>query len=181
MKPTVQQAFFGIIENQLGTNQGTFTPRIFRKAFGRNTAEFVSQLLYWTEHSIKETGWVAKSFKEWKEELGFGRHIIESVRSFLSSKGLLEIKLRKYNGSPTVHYKLNLEALLQYILKIIGEIKGPGSAENPGNEDYVQFIRSKSSLEFAHLKQNFNKDKIKPKNILKGTVVPKDKYEELYL
>lgn len=69
----------------------------------------LSQLLYWTPRA--RDGWIAKSDKDFMDELCLSRYAIRQARAVLVKKKILEIDIRKFAGAPTVHYKLNLEKL----------------------------------------------------------------------
>lgn len=77
----------------------------------------LSQILYWYAPSAKTnksklkvekygTWWIAKSAREWSEELGISPK--QAVRSInvLVERGLVISEVRRFDGSPTVHCRL---------------------------------------------------------------------------
>jgi hypothetical protein len=83
-------------------------------------ALMLSQLLYWTPRATikainEQTGrtetWIAKSDKEFQEELCLSRHSVRAARQALIKLGFLKTQLRKFGPSPTIHYRLDLEIL----------------------------------------------------------------------
>lgn len=78
----------------------------------RDSASMLEQLLYWTPRSTKD-GWVAKTDEDWKNELFLSQYAIRKARCHLEKLGILETEVHRFNGLATVHYKLNLDALVE--------------------------------------------------------------------
>lgn len=70
----------------------------------------LSQLLYWTPKSSMG-GWVAKSDKDWNDELCLTRYSIRTATTTLKDMGVIETKLKKFSGAPTTHYLVKWEQL----------------------------------------------------------------------
>ena len=75
------------------------------------SAILLEQLLYWTPRS--NSGWIAKSHKEWKQEIHLSRHSIDKAANYLISKGIVTTKIKKFNGAPTKHYKLDQDKFIK--------------------------------------------------------------------
>lgn len=73
-------------------------------------AMMLSQLLYWTPKS-KNNGWIAKSDKDFQEELCLSRRAIRGSRIILLNLLVITTKKAQFNGAPTMHYRINLENL----------------------------------------------------------------------
>ena len=71
------------------------------------SALLFGQLLYWTPRS--KNGWVAKTDAELVNELCLTQHGVRAARKRLQEMGVLETKVKRFKGSPTVHYKLDLD------------------------------------------------------------------------
>lgn len=71
----------------------------------------LSQLLYWTPRAKVPGGWIAKTDEEFHQELCLSKYGVRQGRNRLETMGILETKVKKFNGNPTVHYRLNLESL----------------------------------------------------------------------
>lgn len=69
----------------------------------------LNQLLYWTPRS-KMDGWIAKTDKEWMDELCLSQYGVRKAREVMEGMGILETKVKKFNNTPTVHYRLDLDA-----------------------------------------------------------------------
>lgn len=70
------------------------------------TGLFLSQLIYWTGRGSRKDGFIFKTEKEWNEELRLSKYAIRKARKNLEKMGVLETKVKKAYGNPTVHYKL---------------------------------------------------------------------------
>jgi hypothetical protein len=70
-------------------------------------AMMLGQLLYWTPRSSMR-GWIAKSDREFQDELCLKRYSIRSASKLLSKRNLIETKTKKFNKAPTKHYKVNM-------------------------------------------------------------------------
>jgi hypothetical protein len=74
-------------------------------------AMMLSQLLYWTPRTIIPDGWIAKSDKDWQKELCLSRHGSRQAAKTLLGMDVIETKLKKFKGAPTVHYRVKWESL----------------------------------------------------------------------
>ena len=81
-------------------------------------AIMLSQLLYWTPRSERR-GWIAKSDKDFQSELSLSRYAVREARKTLQEMGIIETKLKRFKGAPTVHYKVDLDKLNElWIIRI---------------------------------------------------------------
>src|SRR3972149_7463185 len=65
-------------------------------------AMMLSQLLYWTPKSTMG-GWIAKSDKDWKQELCLTRYAHRKATQDLVTMGIVETQIKKFKGAPTTH------------------------------------------------------------------------------
>ena len=79
-------------------------------------ALFLSQLLYWSDRGSLQDGWIAKTYKDWHEEIRLSKYQISKATNSLAEAGI-ETKLAKWAGAPTVHYRINREKFSQWIVK----------------------------------------------------------------
>lgn len=85
-------------------------------------ALLLSQCIYWTDRTKDAEGWFAKSYVEWQDELGMTQYQVSRAAKALQPLGL-ETKLKKFNGAPTVHYRINMDEFSKSIVKFL---------DNPG-------------------------------------------------
>lgn len=91
-----------------------------------HVAAFLNQLVYWSDKTKRTDGYFYKTYKEWHEELRLSRYQIDKSIAKLKELGLIETALKKANGAPTLHYKLNTDKLSTWICEKLTN----GFAEN---------------------------------------------------
>jgi hypothetical protein len=91
---------------------------------------FLSQLLYWTDKSKDKEGWIYKSYNEWYKELWLSKYQVASIVIRINNlypdrnnENIIETKLKKANGAPTIHYKINSKALIDRFVKFLDNRK----------------------------------------------------------
>ncbi len=117
-----------LIKTMTGQTNILTIPRMFIDLVGGDiiTALFLSQCIYWS--SKKDDGWFYKSSAEWREELSLSYYQIKRSSKALSR--VLQTKVHKANGTPTVHYKVDFEVLKEWILEFLEN----GYLKNSKNE-----------------------------------------------
>jgi hypothetical protein len=78
---------------------------------------FLSQLLYWSDKGNNE--WFYKSHKEWYDEVFLSPYQVRQCIKACMERGFLETKVKKANGSPTLHYKLDPVVFMDSIMKFL--------------------------------------------------------------
>lgn len=107
---------------QFSGQENIFTiPRMFVHFTGDlNTAALLNQIIFYSDKSkCNKQGYFYKSYKEWEQELGLSEYQVRRSTKQLKEIGIVDTRLFKANGSPTVHYKLNYEELSESILKFL--------------------------------------------------------------
>lgn len=85
---------------------------------------FLSQLIFWSDKGGRSDGWFYKRAVDWESECGLKRRALERNEKKLIKLGILDTRNMKVNGSPTKHYKLNLDALLNEIRAYVNRTNG---------------------------------------------------------
>jgi hypothetical protein len=88
---------------------------LIAKALGDQNAGLMAvRLLHWFPHAKKVGGWVYKSWRDWNAECNLSQAQVKRVhgKGFLEMIGI-ERALMKANGTPTVHYRLDENQLIQ--------------------------------------------------------------------
>src|ERR1044072_4723575 len=100
-------------------------------------ALFLSQLLYWSDRGHRADRFIYKTYKDWQREIHLSEYEVRKATKLLKEKGFLETKIKKANGSPTVHYRLDVEKFSESFLNFLQEqkannfgIQGVGSEES---------------------------------------------------
>ena len=81
------------------------------------TAALLNQMIFWSDKTKRRDGFFYKTYKEWEEETFLSEYQVRRASKVLKELGFLETKLKKANGSPTLHYKLDMDALSESIVK----------------------------------------------------------------
>ena len=80
------------------------------------TAALLNQMIFWSDKTKRRDGFFYKTYKEWEEETFLSEYQVRRASKVLKELGFLETKLKKANGSPTLHYKLDMDALSESIV-----------------------------------------------------------------
>jgi len=95
-------------------------PRAFCRFMGDlEGGVFLSQVIFWSDKGRGEPGWFYKSFQEWQDELLLSRYKVGQFTERLAELGVLETKLKRANGAPTVHYKFDFEKFAELFCKFL--------------------------------------------------------------
>ena len=81
------------------------------------TAALLNQMIFWSDKTKRRDGFFYKTYKEWEEETFLSEYQVRRASKVLKELGFLETKLKKANGSPTLHYKLDMVVLSESIVK----------------------------------------------------------------
>lgn len=116
-----QQDIFSLIARFSGQENMLSVPRAFCEATGSLEAGMLlSQLLYWSDKGHDPEGWFYKSYIEWSEHLFLTEYQVRKFSKQFEEAGFLEVKLRKVNGSPILHYRIKRGEFSEWILKNLG-------------------------------------------------------------
>jgi hypothetical protein len=98
--------------------ENVFTvPKVYVQYTGDlTTAVLLNQIVFYSDKSKRTDGFFYKTYKEWEEEVCLTERQVRHSVNKLKDHGVLETKLMKANGSPTVHYKLKYDKLVESIL-----------------------------------------------------------------
>ena len=100
-----QQAMIEIIKATSGQANILAIPRPYIEFMGSlDGGLFLSQLIYWSDKGAHDGGWFYKTYLEWEEETTLSKYEISKQAGILKKKGILETKVKKAHGAPTVHY-----------------------------------------------------------------------------
>ncbi len=88
-----------------------FHPPLSRALGSIEAAIYLQQLYYWRDKGSREDEFIYKTKDEIEEETTLTRRQQDPIRKKLERLGVLETKLLKANGTPTLHYRLNIGRL----------------------------------------------------------------------
>lgn len=137
-----QKIVFNLIKELVGQNNILTIPRLFIDYTGSlDCALLLSQIIYWSDkNSYSE--WFYKSYVEWKAELGLTQFQVARCVATLKRLGIIETKLKRANGSPTIHYHLLQPRFSHSIIKFLNKRKSRKLINH--NIDYTETKRELS-------------------------------------
>ncbi len=94
---------------------------LISKAVGdQNTGLMTVRLLHWFPCTKKVGGWVYKSWRDWNAECNLSQAQVKRVhgKGFLETIGI-EHTIMKADGTPTVHYRLDENQLMQRLAEFL--------------------------------------------------------------
>jgi hypothetical protein len=113
-----QQEVFAFVTRLTGSKNKIVVERAFCEYMGSlEGGVFLSQLLYWCDKGSTE--WFYKSYKEWHAETFLSEYQVRQATKRCIELGFLEVELRRANGAPTNHYKVDGKGLMYSILKFL--------------------------------------------------------------
>src|SRR4051794_26666297 len=114
-----QKEVFALIKALTGQANILTIPRVFITMTGEiDAALLLGQVLYWSDRTTDSDGWFYKSAKEWEEELGLSTYKVNRAIKLLAPWGV-QTRLKKANGAPTTHYRLDSEQFFESISKFL--------------------------------------------------------------
>lgn len=129
-----QKDIFDLITRLSGSGNILAVPRMFCEMTGSlESGVLLSQIIYWADKGSDPDGWFYKSYIEWYQDSFLSEYQVrKGVRAF-EKAGLLETKLKKVQGSPTLHYRVNKRVFSEWILKNLGfeTVKPKDELPNP--------------------------------------------------
>ena len=113
---------FTLLSELAGTKNKVTTEKLFIQFMGDSHSHgaVLSQLIFWTPKS-KNGGWIAKTYADWYEEIVVTERQVRAARKKLESMGLLKVRIKKFNGNPTVHYRIDTKKCAESILTFCKE------------------------------------------------------------
>lgn len=84
-----------------------FHPEFVKLTGSVVAAVMLSQAVYWSQRTNDSAGWFYKTMEEWEEETGLKRSEQETARKHLRKMDFWQEELRKANGAPTLHFRIN--------------------------------------------------------------------------
>ena len=120
---------FNLVKSFSGQSNVIAVPRIFITLTGSaSLALLLSQLLFWTERTTRPDGFIFKSDQDWKDEVGVTPYAVSKFKTL----PYIETKVKRANGSPTTHYRLLFDSLVDQLMALL-EMESSNS-EDPSLE-----------------------------------------------
>jgi hypothetical protein len=121
IKPYTDQSVVGIPRALVMLMRGDWT-----------AAAMLNQILYWCGVSTDPENWFYRTNDAWQNELCLTANQLKRYKALLADFGV-ETKLKKANGVPTTHYRINEEKLQEAATPILVKLQKGGIAAIAGN------------------------------------------------
>ena len=108
-------------------------------------AVFLSQIIYWSDKSYLEDGWIYKTYAEWEKELFIKERKLRRLKDYLVAKGYIEMKLLQRNGTPVCHWRVTVKVIDSLLMLYTG--KKQEESQNHGVHDSDENKDTASSCE----------------------------------
>lgn len=149
-----------IISQMSGQENIVVVPKLFVKLTGDlTTAILLNQIVFYSDKSKRKDGFFYKTYKEWEEEICLTERQVRYSTKKLVAYGYVETALKKANGAPTVHYKLDFDKLLDSILTNCqnGNLHIVGMEPDKMSESLTENT-TENTTEITTLKDNMSSD-----------------------
>lgn len=157
-----QKELVELIKSISGQANVLSIPRMYIDLTGGDVkaALLLSQCVYWSDKSKDPEGWFYKSYKEWYVEIGLSQ--FEVGRAVKKLSAWLKLKKKHANRAPTLHYKVDLDALTKSIIKFLDNRKSQQS-------DYEETQQS----HYEETSQSLTETTADPKTTAETTTAPR--------
>nr|WP_279079355.1 conserved phage C-terminal domain-containing protein [Hafnia alvei] len=163
---------FEVVQSLSGQRNSITFPRPYLAFFSGDQqcyplAAVLNQLVFWSGYSTQADGWFYKSHEQLGEEAGglseeqVRRLIKKITQKYLPN--IVQVDIRKVNGTPTKHYRIDGEALISKIfppeLEASKARNGNGEVDESdgnGNGEDAESIRRKCGMETAKVRNHGN-------------------------
>ena len=152
-------------------------PRIYLDLLGNDhaCAFFLSQSVYWSDKGAADGGWFWKSAKEWHAEAGLSTYQV--TRAAKVCEKWVEVKLKKAMGAPTLHYRVNMDALTVSILEFL---ENPLSRKSSNSKIDLQETPKSLTETTPEIKEEEEEEATPPKAQQPKTKTPIREYLKAY-
>ena len=100
-------------------------------------AVFLSQIIYWSDKSYLEDGWIYKTDAEWEKELFIKERKLRRLKDYLVAKGYIEMRLLHRNGVPVCHWRVTVKVIDSLLMLYTGNREAQAPASCSHNTDDI--------------------------------------------
>jgi len=151
MSPTKHQTIIDLVKEISGQKNTLTLPRIFIKIAGDTLAGvFLSEVVWNSDKSARSDGFFWKKAEDWQDELELSYAQVKRLATKLEDAGLIETKLMRAFGAPTMHYRPIMDAITKAILDFLENRQDENSTESKmdsaESEESIDFRESEESI-----------------------------------
>jgi hypothetical protein len=129
------------------------SPAFVRFTGTLEAALLLSQLLYWHPRTKNPGRWIYKTDGHWSAEICLPKYSIREARLRLETLGIIRTRVKRANGSPTVHYQCDLNRLTTLWKQFLSVAKDEWDQGLKGVKDAIK--KHKESRKGARAKPPF--------------------------
>jgi len=119
-----QQAVKQVLQMFAGQQNMLVVPRELIDFVGSvEGAVLLNQMLYWSSRT--EDGEFWKTYEQWTEETSLSEYQVRKYAKKFQEMGFLTVTFKKVNGTPMLHYKVDLGALIDQLTEALNSKSGP--------------------------------------------------------
>lgn len=108
---SVQKQFFNLISSLCGQDNILTIPRMFIDFTGSHTAALLLSQMLFRQGQKGEREFFWKTYADWKKETALEEHEVRRISKSFKDRGILETKIKKVQGNPTLHFRINIAEL----------------------------------------------------------------------
>lgn len=136
-----------LLKNFSGQDNVITVPKIYIKFTGdMTTAILLNQIVFYSDKTNRSDGFFYKKYDDWQAEICLSERQVRHSAKKLVNLGVIETRIMKANGNPTVHYKLNYDVLTDSILTLC-QIPNHRNVSMEPCEKYVSSITENTNID----------------------------------
>lgn len=128
-----------------GQNNVIVIPRVYIDLCGDHVAALLlNQIVYWSDRTKDANGWFAKSYEDWRVEIGMSQYQVSRAVKVLKPLGV-ETQVRRspyYQFAPTVHYRIDMSVLSKCIIEFLDNAKSEVPQQSEGEETSLSYSKT---------------------------------------
>jgi len=138
--------FFRTIQLLTGDENKITLQRLYCEAMGGDLAggAFLGEIIFWCDKGKSPDGFFYRSSKEWNERVYLSEYQIRKYAKLCQEFGFLETDIRKANGAPTTHYRLNQKIFSEWIMEF-SRIHSE-KIQNPGFSNFSESLTDPTDI-----------------------------------
>jgi hypothetical protein len=143
MSDSPQQNFFGLLRAWSGQSQIIAVPRVLINFFDGKLdwAAMTSQLMFHSDKDLTDDGFFCLPDKDLTKEIGISQWQATACRKWLKQHEVIETVVRRVNGTPMLHYRMNDDGLARLVALLQQFIEEGTTAEpQPRSDPYFENV-----------------------------------------
>ncbi|WP_433912315.1 conserved phage C-terminal domain-containing protein [Staphylococcus sp. LKG3-3] len=143
-----------------GNKRNIVIPKIYLEITGDYpTAALLNQLIFWSDKSKRKDGYFYKKYDEWHDELLLSDYQIRRITKKLEELNFVTTALKKANGTPTKHYKINMNEVQKAIVNKLnnGNLNNL-TMDSKETKDSMDSKETKDSMDSKETKESLTDD-----------------------